>query len=102
MSKDESKVFYRVRKRTRLATIAEAHETIEGLRNVVVPPPNVGGSSNHDSDTEEVLAESIEKIYQPAGEVVIEEYLESDHKAFANTYQKKTKRTAWMEKSLWV
>ena len=31
----EPKVFYGIRKMTRLATIAEAHEGIKGARNVV-------------------------------------------------------------------
>ena len=84
MSKDESKVFYGVRKTTRVATISEAHEAIKGSRNVVnvvVLPPNVGDSGNQNSDTEEVSAESIEEIYVPAGELENEEDLESDDEA---------------------
>ena len=77
----EPKVFYGIRKTTRVATIAEAHEAIEGARNVVnvvVLPPNAGDSDNQESDTEEVLAESMEEIYEPAGELEIEENLVSD------------------------
>ena len=77
----ESKVFYGIRKTTRVATIAEAHEAIEDARNVVnvvVLPPNAGDSDNQESDTEEVLAESMEEIYELAGELEIEENLVSD------------------------
>ena len=75
------KLFYGIRKTTRVATIAEAHEAIEGARNVVnivLLPRNAGDSGNQESDTEDVLAESMEKIYEPAGELEIEENLESD------------------------
>ena len=61
----ESKVFCGVRKTTRVATIAEADEALKNARNVVdvvVPPANAGDSSNQESDTEEVLAESMEEI----------------------------------------
>ena len=54
----EPKVFYGIRKTTRLATISEAHEAIEGARNVVnvvLLPPNAGDFGNQESDTEEVL-----------------------------------------------
>ena len=79
ISKDESKVFYGVRKTTRVASIAEGHQAIKGSRNVVnvvVLPPNAGDSGNQDSVTEEVLGESIEEIYEAAGELEIEEVLE--------------------------
>ena len=75
------KVFYEIRKTTRVATIAEVHEAIEGARsvvNVVLLPPNAGDSGNQESDTEEVLAESMEETYEPRGELEIEENLESD------------------------
>ena len=77
----EPKVFYGIRKTTRVATISEAHEAIEGARNVVnviLLPPNAGDFGNQESDTEEVLAESIKKIYEPAGELEIEENLAND------------------------
>ena len=77
----ESQVFYGISKTTRVATIAEAHEAVEGARNVVnvvLLPPNDGDSGNQKSDTEEVLAESMEEIYEPAGELEIEENLESE------------------------
>ena len=77
----EPKVFFGIRKTTRVATIAEAHEAIEGARNVVnvvLLPPNAGDSGNQESDTEEVLAESMKEIYKPAGELEIEENLASD------------------------
>ena len=84
ISKDEFKVFYGVRKTTRVATIPEAHEVIKGSSNVVhvvVLLPNAGDSGNQDSNTEEVSGESIEEIYEPAGELEIEEDLESDDEA---------------------
>ena len=85
ISKDEFKVFYEVRKTTRVATIAEAHEAIKDSRNVVVNvvalPPNAGDPGNQESDVEEVSPESIEEIYKPAGELEIEEDLDSDGEA---------------------
>ena len=77
----EPKVFYGIRKTTRVATIAEVHEAIEGARNVVnvvLLPPNAGDSGNQESDTEDVLAENMEKIHELAGELEFEENLESD------------------------
>ena len=94
-NKDESKVFYGVRKTTRVATIAEAHEAIKGSRNVVVLPPSAGDPGNQDSDTEYVSAESKQEIYEPARELEIED-LESDDKAELPCqqvdYQKETTR----------
>ena len=52
---EEPKVFYGIRKMTKVATIAEAQEAIEGARNVVnvvLLPPNAGDSGNQESDTE--------------------------------------------------
>ena len=75
------KVFYGIRKTTRVTIIAEAHEAIESPRNVVnvvLLPPNADDSGNQESDTEEVLAGSMEEIYEPAGELEIQENLESD------------------------
>ena len=74
INKEKFKVFYGVRKITRVATIAEVHEAIKGSRNVVnivVLSPNVGDSGNQDSATEEVSAESIKEIYEPTGELEI-------------------------------
>ena len=100
INKDEFKVFYGVRKTIRVATIAEAHEAIKGSRNVVALLPNAGDPSNHDSNTEEVSAESIEKIYEPAGELEIEKDLESDNEA-EQPLPPSTKRRCKMEKNLW-
>ena len=77
----EPKIFYGIRKMTRVATIAETREAIEGARNVVnvvLLSPNAGDSGNQESGTEEVLAESIEEICKPARELEIEENHESD------------------------
>ena len=79
----ELKVFHGIRKTTRVATIAEVHEAIEGARNVVnviVLPANAGNKGNQERDTEEVSTESLEEIYEPAGELEIEKDLESDYK----------------------
>ena len=104
ISKDEFKVFYGVRKTTRVATIAEAHEAIKGSRNVVVLPPNAGDPGNQDSDTEAVSAESIEEIYEPAGELAIEDF-ESDDEAELSLAERRSqqipKEDDKMEKSLW-
>ena len=78
----EPKVFYGLRK-TRVATIAKVHDAIESARNAVnifLLPPNSGESGNQKSDTKEVSAESMEKIYELARELEIEEDLENDHK----------------------
>ena len=48
--------------------------------NAVALPPIAGDPGNHDSDTEQVSAESIEEIYKPAGGLEIED-LESDDEA---------------------
>ena len=83
ISEDESKVFYGVKKTTRVATIAEAHEAIKGSRNlvnVVVLSPNASDSSNQNSDTEEVPAESIEETYEPAGELEMKKILKVTRK----------------------
>ena len=77
----EPKVFYGIRKKTRVSTISEAHEAIEDARNVVnvvLLPPNAGDFGNQESDTEEFLAESMEEIHEPAGELEIEENTESN------------------------
>ena len=60
----ESKIFYKVKKTTRVVATAEAHKAIEGARNVVnvvVLLPNAGDSGNQKSCTEEVSAESMKK-----------------------------------------
>ena len=77
----EPKVFYGIRKTTKVGTISEAHEAIKGARNVVnvvLLPPNAGDFGNQESDTEEVLAESMKEIYEPTGELEIEKNFESD------------------------
>ena len=74
----ELKVFYEIRTIKRVATIAEAHEAIEGARNVVnavLLPSNAGDFGNQESDTEEVSAKSMEEIYELAGGLKIEEKL---------------------------
>ena len=76
----ELKGFYGVRKTTRIATIAKAHEAIKGARNVVnitVLPPNVGDSFYQESGSEEVLTKSMEEIFKPVGELEIED-IETD------------------------
>ena len=68
---------------TRVDTIAEVHEAIEGARNVIhviVLFPNAGYSDIQKSDTKEVSVESTEEIYEQARELEIEKDLESDNK----------------------
>ena len=103
ISKDESKVFYGVRKTKRVTTIAEAHEAIEGSRNVVVLPPNAGDSGNQDSDTEEVSDESIEEICELGGKLEIKEDLKSDDQAEfpLPTRTKRRKELPRWKKSFW-
>ena len=77
----ELKGFHGVRKTTRVATIAKAHEAIKDERNivnVVVLPPNASDSCNQESGSEEVLTESMEEIFKPVGELEIED-LETDN-----------------------
>ena len=76
----ELQFFYAVRKTTRLATIAEAHEAIEGSRNVVnnvLLPPNADDFGYQKNNTNLVTTESLEIIYKPAEELEIEELLET-------------------------
>ena len=83
INKHGNQIFYGVRKTTRVATIAEAHEAIKGARNVVnivVLPPNAGDSFYQESGSEEVLTKSMEEIFKPAGELEIEKDLETDNK----------------------
>ena len=83
----------------------KAHEAIKGSRivvNVVTLPPNAGDPGNQDSDIEEISAKSIEEIYEPAGNLEIEEDLESDDGAEL-PLPTSTKRRGEdrMEKRLW-
>ena len=94
----EPKVFYAVRKPTRVAIIAES-EAIKDSRNVVnvvVLLPNASDSGNQESNTKEVST-SMEKIYEPAGELEIEDLKSNDTELPLPTPTKMTK-TASMKK----
>ena len=103
----EHKVFYGVRKTTRVATIAETHEAIKGARNVVnvvVLPPNASDYFYQKSGSEEVSTESMEKIFKPVGELEIEENLETDNEVEltlpTHTKRRRQELPRW-NKSLW-
>ena len=63
--------------------LAEVNETIENTKNVVnvvVLPPEAGDSGNHESDVEDV-ADSMEEIFEPAGELEVKEDFENDEES---------------------
>ena len=73
-------VFYGARKVTHVSTLAEVNETIKKAKhvvNVVVLPPEAGDSGSQESDVEDV-ADSMEEIFEPAGELKVEEGFQSD------------------------
>ena len=63
--------------------MAEVNETIENAKNVVnvvVLPPEAGDSGSQKSDVEDI-ADSMEEIFEPAGELEVEENFESDEES---------------------
>ena len=71
------------RKVTHVSTLAEVNETIENAKvvvNVVVLPPEAGDFGSQESDVEDV-ADSMEKIFEPAGELEVDEDFESDEES---------------------
>ena len=61
--------FYGARKATHVSTLAEVNETIENAKNVVnvvVLLPESGDSGSQESNVEDV-ADSLEEIFDPAG-----------------------------------
>ena len=78
-----TKAFYDARKVTHVSTLAEVNETIENAKsvvNVVVLPPEAGDSGRQESDVEDV-ANSMEEIFEPAGELEVEEDFESNEES---------------------
>ena len=74
----DTTAFYGARKVTHLSTLVEVNKTIEiakNVVNVVVLSPEAGDSGSQESDVEDV-ADSMEEIFQPAGELEVEEDFE--------------------------
>ena len=72
--------FYGTRKATKVTTIAEVQDAIENnrdVRNIVVLQPNAGDSESQTSDCEEITNDP-EEIFEPAGEMEVEEEIYSD------------------------
>ena len=68
------------RKVTHVSTLAEVNETIKKAKhvvNVVALPPEAGDSGSQESGVEDI-ADSMEKIFKPAGELEVEKDFESD------------------------
>ena len=60
--------------------MAEVNETVENAKNVVdvvVLPPEAGDSDSQERNVEDV-ADSLEKIFEPAWEIEVEEDFESN------------------------
>ena len=77
------RAFYGARKVTHVSTLAEVNETLENAKNVVnvvVLPPEAGDFGSQESNVEDV-AESLEEIFEPAGELKVEEDFESNEKS---------------------
>ena len=65
------RAFYGARKATHVSTLAEVSKTIENAKNVfnvVVLPLEAGDSGSPESNVEDV-ADTLEKIFEPAGEL---------------------------------
>ena len=56
-------------------------QEMSSMYTVVALPPNASDSDIQESDIKDILAENMEEIYEPAGELEIEEDLESDDEA---------------------
>ena len=74
------RAFYGARKATHVSTLAEVNETIKNAKNVVnvvVLPPEEGDSGSQESNIEDA-ADSLEEIFEPAGELEVEEDFKSN------------------------
>ena len=63
--------------------MAKVNETIKNAKNVVnvvALPPEAGDSGSQESDVEDV-ANNMEKIFEPFGELEVEEDFESDEES---------------------
>ena len=79
----DTRAFHGARKVNYLSTLAEVNETMENAKkvvNVVVLPPEAGDSGSQESDAEDV-ADSMEEIFEPAGELEVEEDFETDEES---------------------
>ena len=74
------RAFYGARKATHVSTLTEVNETIESAKNVVnvvVLPPEAGDSGRQESNVKD-FADSLEEIFETAGELKVEEDFESN------------------------
>ena len=81
----DTKAFYGARKVTYVSRFAEVNETIENAKNVVnavVLPPETGNSGSQESDVGDV-ADSMEEIFEPAGELEVKEDFENNEESEA-------------------
>ena len=79
----DTRAFYGARKVTHVSTLAKVNKTIENAKNVVnvvVLPPEAGDSGSRESDVEDV-ANSMEEIFEPTGELEVAEDFESDEES---------------------
>ena len=76
----DTRAFYSAKKITHSPTLAEVNETAKNVVNVVVLPPKAGDSGSQESDVEDV-ADSMEEIFEPAGELEVEEDFECDEES---------------------
>ncbi|QQP42158.1 Hypothetical protein FKW44_016735, partial [Caligus rogercresseyi] len=63
-------------KLSKVTTLAEAEDIINSsdlVRGLTILPPNAADSCNQESDCEDVNEEN-EEIFEPAGEIEVEEY----------------------------
>ena len=78
-----TRAFYGARKVTHVSTLEEVNEIMENAKhvvNVAVLPPEAGDSGSQESAVEDV-AESMKEIFEPAGELEVEEDFESDEES---------------------
>ena len=71
------------RKVAYVSTLAEVNETTENAKNVVnvvVLPPEAGESGSQKSNVEDI-ADRMEEIFEPTGELEVEEDFESDEES---------------------
>ena len=76
----DARSFYGSKRATKLITIAEAPDAIENNKNVVnivAFPPIDGDSRSEESDCEDVISDTGE-MFEPAGEIEVEEQINSD------------------------
>ena len=106
----DTRTFYGARKVTHVSTLAEVNETIENAKhvvNVAVLPPDAGYSGSQESDVEGV-ADSMEKIFEPAEELEVKKDFESNEEseaALPSTWKKgfqKWKKSCNFDKTILI